>query len=116
MPQKQKGKLSPRGAVTQPDQSTQNYVGLSSEDFKTRLAIHEHSFRNPEDNQTALIKHILDLKDKDINYEIKWKLIDRAKPYSPEKKLIAIVYTNTIYYWIKLNPLGVDKPILLIVR
>ena len=61
----------------------QLYIGLSSVDFKTRLAIHEHSFRNPDDNQTALSTHILELKSKNTNYQIKWKLIGRARPFSP---------------------------------
>ena len=38
-------------------------VGLCSTDFKARKAVHDHSFRNREDNQTSLSKHIWDLKD-----------------------------------------------------
>lgn len=69
--------------VTQEDQTTNDYIGLTSTDFKARLAVHKRSFINEEENQTSLSKHIWELKRKNINYTLNWELVDRAMPFSP---------------------------------
>ena len=69
--------------MTQTVKTTNTYIGLSSTAFKARLGVHENSFNNPEANQTSLSNHIWDLKKKNLDYRVSWKLIDRAKPYSP---------------------------------
>ena len=72
-----------QATVHQENSTKETYIGLASTDFKTRKYIHEHSFKNPEDNQTALSQHILELKRKKVNYTVSWKLIDNGKPFSP---------------------------------
>lgn len=69
--------------VTEEDQSTRTYTGLTSTTFKARLGVHHQSFRDKEVNQTSLSKHIWDLKSKNIKHTVSWALVDRAKPYSP---------------------------------
>ena len=38
--------------------------------------------RNPK-NATTLSKHIWDLEDKNIKYEIDWKIVSQAKAFNP---------------------------------
>ena len=64
--------------------NTETYVGLTENDFKTRLATHKQNFKNEKQRfNTALSKHIWRIKEKNLDYEIKWKILGRAKPYSP---------------------------------
>ena len=64
----------------------QTYVGLASE-MKARIANHEQTFRNrSQRNATELSKHIWKLRDAGKDYNIKWKIIGRAKPYSNTNK------------------------------
>ena len=51
--------------------------------FKVRLWVHKNSFKDIEANQTSLSNHIWELKSKNVNPAIKWKIVDRAKPFSP---------------------------------
>ena len=64
--------------------NTETYVGLTENDFKTRLATHIQNFKNEKRRfNTALSKHIWRIKEKKLDYEIKWKILGRTKPYSP---------------------------------
>lgn len=61
----------------------ETYVGVTKNEFKQRLANHEQSFRKKVyKHQTELSKHIWTLKDKGIDFVIKWKILRHAKPYS----------------------------------
>ena len=61
----------------------QTYVGLTENSFKTRLANHETSFNSfDKRNATELSKYVWELKNRNIHYTIKWKLLKRAKPYN----------------------------------
>ena len=52
--------------------------------FKERLANHKKDFKHPKyENSTELSKYIWSLKKKDIEFEIKWKILERAQPFSP---------------------------------
>ena len=55
-----------------------------------RLAVHKQSFKNPEINQTSLSKHILELKDKKVNFTLTWEIIGRGKPFSPVSKMCTL--------------------------
>ena len=68
--------------VTTPD-SNATYIGLCDTTFKERYRNHTCSFRNERyRNVTELSKHVWDLKDRNINYEIKWRKVRQAKSYS----------------------------------
>ncbi len=59
------------------------YIGLTATDFKTRYRNHISSFNNKKlRNSTALSKHIWNLKDRNITYNITWKTITKSKQYS----------------------------------
>jgi hypothetical protein len=62
---------------------TQTYVGLTENEFKTRYTNHKASFNNYEKrNSTELSKYIWNLKNNNISYSIRWKILKRAKSYS----------------------------------
>ena len=66
------------------ERKTETYVGLTATDFKTRWRNHRASFNSEKSkNSTELCKHIWQLKDKnERHYNIKWKILAKAKPYS----------------------------------
>ena len=58
-------------------------MGLTENSFKTRLANHKTSFNSfDKRNATELSKYVWELKNRNIHYTIKWKLLKRAKPYN----------------------------------
>ena len=64
-------------------QSKETYIGLCDTIFKERYRNHTCSFRNERyKNVTELSKHIWSLKDRKINYEIKWRKVRQARSYS----------------------------------
>ena len=69
--------------VTQQDETQNNYVGLASTEFKARLAVHKTSFKDSEKCQTSLSKHIYELKIKNVEHNVTWKVIDQGAPFSP---------------------------------
>ena len=65
----------------------ESYIGLTDNTFKTRYNGHTSSFRNEQyRNATTLSNYIWTLKDKNINYSLKWKIIDRGRAYQPAGK------------------------------
>ena len=49
--------------VTQNDQTTNSYMGLSAPPFKSRLGMHKTSFKNDQVNQTSLSTYIWGLEE-----------------------------------------------------
>ena len=72
--------------VTTP-QTKETYIGLCDTTFKERYRNHVCSFRNERyKNVTELSKHIWSLKERKINYQIKWRKVKQAKSYSNVNK------------------------------
>ena len=66
---------------------SENYVGLTEKSFKDRITKHRSSFRNRNYQKNTLSKHIWGLKDQNLEFDISWKILDQAKPYSPATKV-----------------------------
>ena len=61
----------------------ETYIGLCDTAFNLRYRNHTSSFRNERyRNATELSKHVWNLKDKNIQYKIKWRKIKQARSYS----------------------------------
>ena len=73
-------------------------MGLTERKFKARYNEHFTNFenRNPK-NATSLSRKIWYLKDKNINYELKWKILQKAKPYKPGSRQCQLCVAE-IYY------------------
>ena len=70
-------------AQVKSSKGTETYVGVTATEFKTRLANHRQSFKKSSlKTATELSKYVWSLKEDDQAYEIKWKILGRAKPYS----------------------------------
>ena len=75
--------------VTRLDNNTSEYyTGLTEGPFKYRLYGHNSSFKSQKNkNKTMLSKHIWWLKSNNINYQLEWKILGKAKGYNPVTKV-----------------------------
>ena len=70
--------------VSSNDGAMKHYIGLTAPTFKQRLYSHRKMFKNREyEHSTTLSTYIWQLKDKNIQYSIKWKILKTSKPYTP---------------------------------
>ena len=64
-------------------QSKETYIGLTANSFKQRYSGHKSSFKvKKRSKETTLSKHVWDLKDAKIPYNISWKILAHAQPFS----------------------------------
>ena len=56
---------------------------MTSTEFKARLGTQTQTFKDQEVSQTSLSKHIHLLKEKNIDFEVTWNIIDRGRPFTP---------------------------------
>ena len=71
-------------ATVKSENETETYVGLTATTFKARWSNHETGFKySRKRTSTSLSNYIWDLKDKQKDYSIEWKMLGRAKPFSP---------------------------------
>ena len=62
-------------------------LGLTDTEFKSRFRNHKQSFKKQMyTTQTQLSKYVWELKQKNIQHHITWKIIDKAHPDSPITK------------------------------
>ena len=67
------------------------YIGQTSRTFKERWRVHKNTFRNRNcKNPTEITKHIWNLEDKNLHWQIKWNIIGHAKPYSQGDRFCAL--------------------------
>ena len=63
------------------------YIGLTASEFKTRWRNHKTSFTHEKrKNDTELSKSLWQLKDKQEEYSIAWRIVAKAKPYTNHTK------------------------------
>ena len=59
------------------------YIGLSETSFKTRYANHRTSFKHERyRNSTELSKYLWRLKEEGKEFNLEWKIVERARAYS----------------------------------
>ena len=77
-----------QATVTRKDnKTTETYIGLTENDFKTRYRNHTASFRHAKHrNSTELSKHIWTLKDNNIEHFISWRILASHSPYNSSSK------------------------------
>lgn len=83
--------------------STKTYIGLTSNQFKTRFNNHKKSFSHPNyERESELSKYVWALKRNNTNFDIKWRVIKKAPTTkSPSgscnlclEEKVAIICTN----------------------
>ena len=66
---------------------TETYTGLTGNTFKERWYKHNSDMRNEKDrHNTSLSSHIWGLKDRNIDFTLKWDFIERAPSFNPITK------------------------------
>ena len=71
-------------AMVKCDDSEHTYVGLASTTFKLRLGNHKKSINHERyRKETSLSDFIWNLTKQGKTYDLKWKQIGRAQPFSP---------------------------------
>ena len=77
---------------------TEKYIGLTARTFIQRHKEHYRNFdnRNPK-NSTSLSRKIWNLRDRNLNFEIKWKIMQSAKQYRPGSRHCYLCLSE-IYY------------------
>ena len=84
------------------------YIGISDGIFKSRWSDHMTSFKDIKyRNKTELSKLIWDLKDKNIQYKIKWKIIAKSNSYRAGSKNCNLCLTEKLL--ILKNPKCINK-------
>ena len=81
------GECGTSGVVYQAKIKTENneefsYVGLTGNKFSERYRGHLSNFRNFNTrNQTKLSTKVWDLKNRNVNFELSWKILQKSFPY-----------------------------------
>ena len=92
----------------------ETYVGITATSFKARFANHKASFKSKQKrNNTELSKHIWELKDNNLNYAIKWKILSRASHYSNKTKKCNLCLSEKFYILCIQNTASLNKSELL---
>ena len=66
----------------------ETYIGLTENEFKTRFNLHKSSFKlEHKRTSTTLSEHVRKLKNKNINFNIKWEIVKKVKRFSPNDKV-----------------------------
>ena len=95
---------------TNPPAEAQTYVGLTANTFKQRLGNHKKSFNHRQyRTDTTLSDYIWKLKDDGIQYDLKWKIIDKARPFSPVTGICALCTLEKFYIIFKPELATINK-------
>ena len=97
-----------RATINEDNGKVNTYTGLTCNDFKTRWGAHKHSFNNIDANQTTLSSYLHELKRKKVNFDLKWDIMDHAKPFNPVTGICALCTREKFYIafkpaWATLN-------------
>ena len=74
------------------------YIGLAAITFYERHQNHKSSFKlRSHETKSELSKHLWQLKDKGIKYDLSWKIIDRAKKFTPTSNSCSLCTLERFY-------------------
>ena len=96
-------------AVFKPKDEEQ-YIGITGGTFKQRYYSHKNSFKDPDKRTaTTLSEYVWKLKDHRFKFEISWKIIARAKAYSPATKECNLCTKEKFYFLYKPDMCSLNK-------
>ena len=90
-------------------ENEETYVGLTATDFKSRLANHKSSFKSKAKKNSELSKHIWNLKERNLHYTIKWKILSHAPHYSNRTKRCNLCITEKYFIICKPKAVTLNK-------
>ena len=83
---------------------SETYIGLTGDSFKTRYGNHKKSFNHEKyKSDTELSNHVWKLKKENIEFTIKWRIIDRGKLFNPVSKICQLCVREKFYLIFKPN-------------
>ena len=66
----------------------ETYIGLTENEIKTRFNLHKSSFKlEHKRTSTTLSDHVWKLKNKNINFNIKWEVVKKVKSFAQSDKV-----------------------------
>ena len=69
----------------------ETYTGMTSTQFKDRFRNHTKSFNHEKfKTETTLSQYVWKLKSQDTDFDLAWKIVGRAKPFSPVTGVCAL--------------------------
>ena len=82
------------GTVTETTSNNHEaYVGLTENEFKTRLNLHKSSFKlEHKRTSTTLSDHVWKLKNKNIDFNTKWGIVKKVKSFTPSEKVSKLCF------------------------
>ena len=87
-----------KATVTTQENFTYKYVGLTERSFQERYRKHLSNFRTRNrKNKTTLSEKIWNLEDRGVDFEIKWEILQRAKPYHSGSEDCYLCLTEVYY-------------------
>ena len=102
------GRCKVKGVIYQASVHTQNqetfkYIGLTEKELIQQIQKHNSSFRRHDPrNSTSLSKKVLELQRNHVLFEVKWKILEVASPYSAGRSQCRLC--NTEIYYILFKP------------
>ena len=79
--------------------NVETYIGMTSPIFKKRFSNHTKSFNHRKySNETELSKHVWHLKDQNEPFTINWRIVDRARPFSPISRKCSLCTLEKFFY------------------
>ena len=74
------------------------YIGLTQDTFEKRHNQHMSDFRLIQyRHKTRLSAHIWDLKEKGVNFDLSWRIVAKAKAYSPGSRSCNLCNSEKIF-------------------
>ena len=87
-----------QATITSDLENTETYIGLTENTFKMRYANHKASFTHrAKKSATELSKHIWDLKDRNIEYNISWNIICHVPTTSIDRHRCGLCLAEKYY-------------------
>ena len=78
--------------------TSETYIGLTENAFKTRYRNHTASFRHTKHrNSTEFSKHVWSLKDNNVDYSISWRIISSSLSYNSSSKRCNLCLKETFF-------------------
>ena len=108
------GKCLQNNIIYQAKVSTENrneyYVGLTSNSFKTKLATYKASLKNRNlEKSCKLAQYVWEFKDKNIDYNLTWKTIGKAKPFLSINNICNLCNLEKYFILFKLEMATINK-------
>ena len=86
-----------RATVYDENQNVNTYTGLTRNTFKQRYNSHRYSFNHRGGNSTTLSTHLWKLFDEKKDFEMSWKIVDRAQDFNPVNRKCRLCLKEKYY-------------------